>query len=829
MRRFLTLVCLLFVALPAGITISGCYRNPAGNYCNGLGYGPKVTDLYTITLGPQNTGISIAFGQTRQVTAPVGANCKGGTVSVASYTYGTTNNQLVDISPSGNMCAGTWNRNSGGGIADYTICNFPSPLPRSGGLPYGTAFITAAADSVTSNPVEVYVHAPVTSISLVGPTQCLSQTQVAQLDAEACYAGANNAQYELCAPASVVASGKYACKNGLDTSNPANPVTSVPSCSVSIGALTYNAQNAAVAQINPQTNQITAELPGTTVINASVSQSGSSAGYFSTCPPKSISLTLNGNTSGTVTEGVTQNLVTAVTDTNGLPITGLTLDYQSTNPLDLTASTAGAVAANFPGSASVYAICQPATCNPAPINVFGTNGTGLSISSNPVDLTVPGTASAFVWYGAPGKSQYFVPVELLTGSVGSTVRLPYVPDSMVMDQTGTTLYFGSQHELMVFSTTSNTLSSQNTNAPGVVLAVAPNNTAVLVNDQVRQVFYLLSGTGTTTASFGGLGTAAQFTPDGKTLYVTDSAVAGAGHTNTLYVYNANTGWTTYPLTSSGGTYGPQNLAITVPGVGAYLSGNPTVVHTWCPTGTVGDYNSMTFYPEGDPLGIPVSAETDVLTATIDGMHILGAAALGNSTSPGPISLSDIGVTIPTGACPAAVNMPDPLNPSNTISVLQPLTIPHTLNQTTMTVNATSVNQVVTSPAAVNQGTASSAYSLSFVTYNGTTQGATLPFYKQSTGTTSALGTVGYLTLNGATNITAPLAGAFSPDNTLFFVSTSGDNMIHYINTTTLQDTQQISPNLPACNPTTDLGCTVPAGSPAVVPATAIWVKPRSTT
>ena len=31
MRRFLTLVCLLGVAIPAGISISGCVRNPAGN------------------------------------------------------------------------------------------------------------------------------------------------------------------------------------------------------------------------------------------------------------------------------------------------------------------------------------------------------------------------------------------------------------------------------------------------------------------------------------------------------------------------------------------------------------------------------------------------------------------------------------------------------------------------------------------------------------------------------------------------------------------------------------------------------------------------------
>ena len=74
-----------------------------------------------------------------------------------------------------------------------------------------------------------------------------------------------------------------------------------------------------------------------------------------------------------------------------------------------------------------------------------------------------------------------------------------------------------------------------------------------------------------------------------------------------------------------------------------------------------------------------------------------------------------------------------------------------------------------------------------------------------------------------------MAGAFSPDNTIFFVSTAGDNMIHYINTTSLTDTQQISPNLPACNPTTDQGCTLPAPVTGPVPATVIAVKPRATT
>jgi len=800
MRRFLTLVFLLCLALPAGITLSGCTRNPAGNYCNGLGYGLKTTDLYAITLQPQTTGISLAFGQTRSITPPAATTCKGDSASVSSFTYGTTNNKLVDISPSGVMCAGTWNRNSGGGIADYTICNFPSPLPNTGGLPYSTAYISASAKAVTSNPVPVYVHAQVSSISLVGPQQCLSQGQLAQLDAQACYSS-NGKQVLMCAP-STVTSANYACPLP-------DGVTSVPACTTAIGTLAYSSGTASIASINPETNQITAELPGTTAITASVAGSGSSAGYFSTCPPATISVKLNGSNTGTVTQGVAQNLVTTVTDTNGKTITGMTLDYQSTNPQDITATNTGSVNALFPGSASVYAICQPSTCNPSPIDKVGLYGTGLSISSNPVDITTPGTASSYVWYSAPGKSQYFVPVELLTGTVGSTVRLPYVPNSMMMDRTGTSLYFGSSHELMIFNTSSNTLTNQDPNVPGVVLAVSPNNSQVLVNDPVRKVFYIISSAGNVGATFGGLGSAAQWTPDSKTLYVTDSAALGGGHTDTLYVYNANTGWTTYPLPSSNGSNGAQNLIVTIPGVGAYLSGSPTVAHTWCPTGTAGNYASLSFYPQGDS----VNANTDVLAATTDGSHILGAAALG-----GAISLSDIGVTIPTGACPA---------PSN--GVLQPLTIAHTLNQTAVNVNAASVEQVLTSLAAVKQGTGGSTYSLSFITYNGTTPGASLPYYKQTTGATSALGTVGYLTLSGASAITAPIAGAFSPDNTLFFVSTAGDNKIHYIDTLTLTDTQQISPNLPACTPGADPGCVLTTPTTDPVPATAIEVKPRSTT
>jgi hypothetical protein len=143
---------------------------------------------------------------------------------------------------------------------------------------------------------------------------------------------------------------------------------------------------------------------------------------------------------------------------------------------------------------------------------------------------------------------------------------------------------------------------------------------------------------------------------------------------------------------------------------------------------------------------------------------------------------------------------------------------------TVNVNATAINQVVPSPVS----------NLAFITYtnNGTTGGATLPYYVPGSGTVN--GTVSYLQLTGASSVTAPLAGVFSPDNSLFFVSTAGDNKVHYISIPTtaggkLADTLQISPNLPVCTVATDDGCKAPTGAAPIVPATVIAVKPRATT
>ena len=853
MRRFLALVVLIGLAIPAGVSVTGCTRNPGGNTCNGEGYGLKTTDVSSIILQPQIAGISLAYGQTTQAQTPTAYGCKGDTIQVSgnAYTYGTSNNQLVDISPSGLICAGTWNRNSGGGIPDFTYCNFPAPLPNSGGLPYAVAYITATAHSVTSNPVPVYVHAPVTSVSLVGPQECQSQGAVAQLDAEACYA-TNGTQYELCAPASVSAARKYSCPGGL-----APGVTSVPACPTSIGTMTFTVGTASVAKINSVNNQITAELPGTTAITASIAGSGSSAGYFSTCPPASITTTLaNGATSGQVTQGVPQTMATTVYDTNGHQITGLALNYQSTNPLDISVAGGGAISASFPGVAAVTAICQPGLCNPAPINELGLNGTGLSIASNAVNIVTPGTASNYMWFAAPGASQYFVPVQQLTGTLGSTVRLPYVPNSFQMDQKGLTLYFGSPRELMTFSTTSNGLGQQSTAVPGIVLAVAPDDSRVLINDQARHLFYIYNPNTGQAASFPGMGNAAEWTPDAQTLYITDNSQLNTpascpaplitGHTDTLYVYNANTGWNEYPLPPSPlpadeipscslppNTAPPvsvqQTPAITIPSVGAFLRGFPTEARTWCPTGTVGNAASMTYYPLVDQEGV----QSDALASTVEGHHILGA----QWTAGGGITLSDIAISLPgptVNGIPVPAACPVSTNPITQAQTLSPLNINvGAVHQVPLPVsNVTGVNQVLTgsTPVPISGGTGTS---LAFVTYSGSGANATLAYYLPATG--GAVGTVGTVALTGASSITAPLVGAFSPDNSYFFVSTAGDNEIHVIQIPTTigggkapTDTQQLSPNLPACSQSTDAGCTY-TGSSSIVPTTAIVVKPRPVT
>jgi hypothetical protein len=806
MQRFLTFVVLLLLSVPVGLSIQGC-ANKNSNYCNGQGYGYTNDQPVSISLQPQTTGLSVAFSQTSQLQAPSAQNCKSGSASVGTYTYGTTDRTIADVSPTGAVCGGTWNLHTPA-VADYTTC-----LPTN---KTGVAYMTASAAGFTSNQVAVYSHPPLTSISIQGPTngntgapQCISQGQTKQLDSTAyCSSTGTTGQ----CPSTTIAAGQPVL---LCAPPPADgSAATVPDCNNLIGHITYAAASAGVVTID-QNGVATAQAPGSTLITGTIAQTSSNAGYFYTCAPSKIKLTVasTGQQSANVTLNTPLALTATVTDTNNNVINGLALSYVSTNPGSIAVSATGAVSASFPSNSAITAICQPTTCNPAPINVMGTLGTGVPVLSNFVQIASPGKNSNFIWVSSPG-SPYFVPIDFSTGTVGNQIKMPYSPNSMVLDPTGTTLYFGSYRELMTYTAATNSLASEVPNVPGVVLAVSPTNSTVVVNDQLRGVLYLYSPSSGAYTSFAGIGQKATFTPDGQTVYIVGNGV--------LYIHNNFTGWsvetlpanqatptsgicpatnTTSPIPQDPTSYPPNttanpnntynmfcspDLAVTIPAAAVFLSGATTSAYGECPETTV---QPVVNYPEA----ATVAALSDHVASTTDGNHIIGASA-------NPAVLTDLSITVPINACPTDANG------QTTGITLSPAPV---VNQLSLgAYGITNIDEVV---AATNSLEA-------FVTYGSAATtppsgGALLPVYKPST-TAGSPGTLSSVTLTG--KALAPVAGIFSPDNTLFFAGTTGDNQLHVIDTTTLTDTKQLDPKL------TDIN-----GNP--LPPVFLAVKPRPTT
>jgi hypothetical protein len=780
MQRFLALIALFIFSLPVGLSIAGC-STKVGNYCNGLGYGPLTSAVQSIALQPETTGISLAWGQTGQISAPSAINCKGATATVANYTYGSSNLLLADISPTGAICGGIWNRNSPGGIADFTICTPPTGAAAEtcNSTSCGVATITATGAGVTSNPVPVYVHPPVTSISVPVQTACVSQNHPGPT-LTATVTGPDG----VAIPAANVGTITY------------TPVTS--------SVVTINNTSTTGTGVNGTT---TANLPGSTVVNASVAQVSAAAGYFYTCPPQSIALSINGSTSAVVNPSTPQNITATVTDTNNVILSGLTLDFTSTRPQEIAVSAAGQVSATYASATAINAICQPTTCNPSPIGQIGYLGNGTPVVSNTLNVTSTGRASTYLWM-ASTQSQYFSQIDLTTGVPTSPIKLPYIPNSMVVDQAGNNLYFGSYRELMIYSALTNGLTQENTAVPGVVLAVSPDSTTVVINDQLRQVIYLYtvaSGTGTSATaasvtSVGGLATKATFSPDGKNVYIVGP--------NNLYVHNANSGWSTYslgtteqsctlnnnsplsPPASGSPAYDPfcgTDTTLTIPSVAAFIAGSPTTAHSFCPNNTA----NPVYYP---PASIGTTAtDTDKLASTNDGTHIFGASAGGdNFTDIGLYRDTNKDATgVPIGPCPAITG--------------DALSLTTTVNQTPFPAGII--------PSEIDQVVADPDSTVAFVLYNSASAAGKLPYYQPSSSLGTA-GTLGTVQLSGTAQ--APLAGIFSPDETILFVSTSGDNLIHYVSPTTLTDTQTINP-----------GLTSPTGQQ--VPVQMLAVKPRPTT
>ena len=793
MRRFVTLFVLLLCAVPFGVSISGCSHQTAPTFCNGGDSGIVVGQATTINLQPVVSGVSLNFAEIGQLSNPAATDCKGNAAFVGTYTYGTTDMTIADVDPAtGRLCGGTWNRHSGGGIADYTVCN---PTNKS-----GTAYVSASANGVTSNPIPIFVHPVVTSIVLGSPSiNCA--TDPATNCSPAAYTYSTVSTTSGACPTSAAFPSNPQLANGCCSIAPA--VVSPPSSSILPfnpnacyssgqlvqlsarmyagtganqqniscfgGHLQFTAEGAAsttsvspVVNIDNQNSVATANQPGSVLLTSNVSNAASSAGYFSTCPPASITLTAPGTTTNpiVVNQNNQQPLVATAVDTKGVALTGLNLTYVSTAPSTIPAGST--ITPALAGAASIFALCEPPFCNSAPYSQIGLQGNGKPVVSNSVNITSPGT-NGTVLFMASTQSKYIVSQDFTRTGLSLPLLLPYTPNSMVITSDGGTIYMGSSTALMVVNAVASlSLTRTDIGSPGTVLAVSPDGTEIVISDPTRQVISLETSSGSLISSYGGVGTHAQFSPDNQTVYIT------AG--NQILVYSSFTGWTSITPTSPA-----ADVAVTQPSVGAYFAGPVTTARGYCSSTTVsGTSATNVFYPLADSQ----AAITDRIAATTNGQHILGATA-----TSGPV-LSDLRVQIPSGPCPATGGLTFTSSLSSTV-----------LNQIT----ASAITGIWPTPDS----------SIAFLTYTGSS--GLVPAYAPAN---SGPGQVSYVKLSGTA--TAPLSGAVSSDNSTFYTGTAGDNLVHIINRGTLTDSGTIAPAL-----------TGTSGS--VVPVDLLVQKPRKTT
>ncbi len=776
MRRFVTLAVLLLFSIPFGISVSGCSKGTPVVYCNGGSSGPIVGQPFAITLQPRIFGISLNSGQIGQVGAPTATDCKGTAATISSYTYGLFDANgradltIADIAPStGKLCGGSWNRNSGAGIADFTTC---TPNNKT-----GEVFVVATGGGVSSNPLPIFVHPVVTGVVLGNPTPTANCSTDPDPSSNCCPLAA---QATVTAPPYEAGSCLSQGQTGQLVARVYQNATNLPKDNITcqVGHLTYTAQTPGLVSID-ENGVATAQAPGSTIINASLSQAASSAGFFSTCPPVSIQLSVPnvtgtpGVTSVVVNQNNTQPITSVVTDKNGTILTGLSLEFVSTAPTTIPAASGGTVTPLFPGAASISAICLPASCNPSSFNQIGLFGNGKPITSNPISVTTPGQNSTLL-YIASTKSRYLAPIDFVTNAPPQPLKLPFVPNSMVISNDGSSIYMGSANEIMVVNALTNLVSREDASVKGLVLAISPDGTTLVVTDPTLGQTYLYASGGGLASTYGGVATHASFSPDSQTVYITTGTVVTQADpvtltpavitpANQMLVHSAFTGWTAIPLTSPA-----SDVSVTVPSVGAYLGGATTTARSYCTSTTIsadGQSTTNEFYPLADS----ATVQTDRVVATSDGLHILGATVAGG------VSLSDLGFSqtapkgLPVGACPLTVP-PNFFTGSRTSTTTVPLGV-----------SATAITGIVPTPDS----------KLAIVTYTGT---GSLPVYHPATGAITPV------TLTGSA--TAPVSGVASADDTTFFVGTTGDNAVHLIDTTALTDNakQTILPKLPAFIP-----------------------------
>lgn len=463
MRQFSAarIVAALFAVLILSLLVS----------CSGTSSANPVTSL---SLSP--TYMSLSPGQTAQFT-PSPKNYAG-TPIVADTSYSSSNTNLVTVTAGGLVCAGIWDQN-------FITCN---PVP--GQAAVGQAVITATSESVTTTAI-VYTHLQVDRIFVTPPSGCVS------VGATPTYLAS---VYNVTAP-------------GCSSNIPCD-------ITATVGPITFNSTDLQVMTNNVTSGVLTAENPGSTTIYAAVSGLHSIPQPALVCPIVSINIhdAASSNTTFSMAPVATQGLVADVIDSNGVAITpvltwsSVPAGVASVAPTASTSTTTAppngeTVTANTGGTTTITATCSTPNCN---------RNLGPQYGQNIVTVNVTGGTSTTV-YAASTSSLSLVPISSSNNTAGTVITLPYLPDSIASDSSGTNVYLGSGSGVMMVNVISGAVSVE-TGAPGTILAISPDGTYLLISNSATGFVYLFDTSSSTVQLTHQLtATAAAFTSDNSSV------------------------------------------------------------------------------------------------------------------------------------------------------------------------------------------------------------------------------------------------------------------------------------------------------------------------
>lgn len=464
-----------------------------------------------VTLSPST--LSMVAGEVVNVTSGA-LNPSGSAVSPApNITISTSNPKLVTVSPRQEVCGGVWD-------SAFVVCN---GLDSTGNPLSGTATLTATANGVSSGPLTVSIHPPVTSIA-INPDPvpgCKSNNQTVQFTGIACSTAVTpHAASGPCSP------------NAADITD-------------KVGAINWSSTLSTVVSIDAN-GLATGHTPGIAGIVASVGATSSPATSFKTCMPTQIVLHVTGDPPGVPTESANLNvndtkiLQADMVDENGTVTLGAPVGIFTNNREILSFSGVASsitITGQSPGGAGLLAGCVPPVC-----------GAGINqpVYSNLFSVTVNGTSPSTAIYVGSTDSNVVIPFDTskTPPATGSPVQLPGNLLGIAFTPDGATGYLATDQGLTSLNTATNAVTTLTTNAVGKILAVSPDGQTVIMTnaplepDPTHHRLFVYSGASNTVTTFilpGAVG--AAFTGDGSKAYIAAGSSPPNPQPPNVYVYS----------------------------------------------------------------------------------------------------------------------------------------------------------------------------------------------------------------------------------------------------------------------------------------------------